>query len=92
VVPRSVRLNSSSIHIEHPIVKAGISLGLDLYGSPTLSDQSLMNFPTIKMGPGDSARSHTADEFIFIHEIEEAVEMYIQLFENLTLDKSFLFN
>jgi acetylornithine deacetylase len=92
VVPRSVRLNSSSIHIEHPIVQAGVSMGLFPFGSPTLSDQALMNFPSLKMGPGDSSRSHTADEFIFIHEIEEAVEMYIQLFENLTLDKSFLFN
>ena len=86
VVPRSVRLNSSSIHLEHPIVRAGVSMGLFPFGSPTLSDQSLMNFPSLKMGPGDSARSHTADEFIFIHEIEEAVEMYIQLFKNLTLD------
>ncbi len=92
VIPRSVRLNSSSIHIDHPIVQAGVSMGLFPYGSPTLSDQSLMKFPTLKMGPGDSARSHTADEFIFIQEIEEAVEVYIQLFENLTLDKSFLFN
>lgn len=92
VVPRSVRLNSSSIHIDHPMVQAGVSMGLFPYGSPTLSDQSLMNFPTLKMGPGDSARSHTADEFIFIQEIEEAVEIYIQLFENLTLKKSNLFN
>jgi acetylornithine deacetylase len=92
VVPRSIRLNSSSIHIEHPIVQAGVSMGLFPFGSPTLSDQSLMNFPSLKMGPGDSARSHTADEFIFIQEIEEAVEVYIQLFESLTFDKSFLFN
>ena len=92
VEPRSIRLNSSSINFNHPIVQTGISMGLFPYGSPTLSDQSLMNFPTLKMGPGDSARSHTADEFIFIQEIEKAVEVYIQLFEKLTLDKSFLFN
>lgn len=83
VVPRSLRLNSSSIDVNHPIVQVGISLGKGLYGSPTLSDQSLMNFPTLKMGPGDSARSHSADEFIYLEEIEEAIETYTNILETL---------
>lgn len=83
VIPRSLRLNSSSIDINHPIVQAGISLGKTFYGSPTLSDQSLMNFPTLKIGPGDSARSHIADEFIYLEEIEEAIETYTNLLETL---------
>jgi len=80
--PRSTRLNSSSVSKDHPLLKAGISLGCKLYGSPTTSDQALMKFSTFKMGPGDSARSHTADEFIYIHEIEQGIERYIQLLNN----------
>ncbi len=76
---RSVRLNPSFVNKEHPMVRAGVSLKRALYGSPTTSDQALMNFSTFKMGPGDSARSHTADEFIFINEIEEGIKIYIQL-------------
>jgi len=76
---RSVRLNPSSVSKHHPMVRAGEDLNRRLYGSPTTSDQALMNFDTFKMGPGDSARSHTADEFIFISEIEEGIELYIQL-------------
>lgn len=83
ILPRSLRLNSSSIDLNHPIVQSGISLGKTFYGSPTLSDQSLMNFPTLKMGPGDSARSHSADEFIYIEEIEEAIEIYTNILETL---------
>jgi len=64
VQPRSSRLRSTSIPIEHPLIQAGIALGRTYYGSPTTSDKALMNFPTLKMGPGDSARSHSADEFI----------------------------
>jgi len=79
VIPRSVRLKSSSISLEHPLVKAGLSLGRTYYGSPTASDKALMPFPALKLGPGDSARSHIADEFIFIEEIEEGIELYIQL-------------
>jgi len=79
VIPRSVRLKSSSISVEHPLVKAGLSLGRTYYGSPTASDKALMPFPALKLGPGDSARSHIADEFIFIEEIEEGIELYIQL-------------
>ena len=76
---RSFRLRSSAIALEHPIVKAGIELGRSYYGSPTTSDKALMTFPALKMGPGDSARSHTADEYIYIDEIKKGIELYIQL-------------
>ena len=79
VQPRSTRLRSSSIALDHPLVKAGTKLGRTYYGSPTTSDKALMNFPTLKMGPGDSARSHTADEYIYIEEIKEGIALYIQL-------------
>lgn len=79
VKPRSVRLTPSSISKDHAIVKAGIALGRTTYGSPTTSDQALMNFPSLKLGPGDSARSHTADEFIYIHELKEGIELYIKM-------------
>ena len=79
VVPRSLRLRSTSISADHPLVKAGIQLGKNCYGSPTTSDKALMPFPALKMGPGDSMRSHMADEFVFIHEIEEGINTYIQL-------------
>ncbi len=81
LTPRSFRLKSTLIPLTHPIVKAGLSMGLDYYGSPTTSDKALMNFPALKIGPGDSARSHTADEFIFIEEIEKGIEKYIELIE-----------
>jgi len=61
------------------MVQAGLQLNRAIYGSPTTSDQALMAFDTVKMGPGDSARSHTADEFIYLKEIEEGIELYIQL-------------
>ncbi|MBK8951401.1 MAG: M20 family metallo-hydrolase [Chitinophagaceae bacterium] len=79
VKPRSTRLRSTSIALNHPLVAAGINLGRSYYGSPTTSDKALMPFPSLKMGPGDSARSHTADEYIYIKEIEEGIELYIQL-------------
>ncbi|MEM1324706.1 MAG: M20 family metallo-hydrolase [Bacteroidota bacterium] len=82
---RSFRLNSSQIPLDHPLVKRGQELGLSHYGSPTLSDQALMPFPTLKIGPGDSARSHTADEFIYVREIEEGIELYTALLEGLEL-------
>jgi acetylornithine deacetylase/succinyl-diaminopimelate desuccinylase-like protein len=84
VKPRSLRLRSSSIAIEHPLVQAGLQLGLSTYGSPTLSDQALLPYPSIKLGPGDSARSHIADEFIFVQEIKDGIETYIHLLNNLT--------
>lgn len=76
---RSFRLNSSGIPLDHPVVKYGKSLGWAHFGSPTLSDQALMSFTTLKLGPGDSARSHTADEFIRHSEIKEGIQKYIQL-------------
>ena len=79
--PRSLRLNSSSIPKEHPLVKAGTSLGMKTYGSPTLSDQAMLSCPSLKLGPGDSTRSHSADEYIFVKEIEEGIEKYIKLLE-----------
>jgi acetylornithine deacetylase len=77
--PRSFRLNSSSIALNHPLILRGGQLGLSQYGSPTLSDQALMPFETLKIGPGDSARSHTADEYIYVKEIEEGIKTYINL-------------
>ncbi len=82
---RSTRLNSSSIDKSHSLVKRGLEMGITTYGSPTLSDQCLMPFPSLKMGPGDSARSHTADEYIFIQEIEEAIKTYVDLLDGLKL-------
>lgn len=79
VTPRSLRLRSSLIPTEHPLVQAGLLLGRTAYGSPTLSDKALMPFPALKMGPGDSARSHTADEFILLSEIENGIELYVRL-------------
>lgn len=79
VQPRSLRMRSTSIPMEHALVRAGLALGKSYYGSPTTSDKALMPFRTVKMGPGDSARSHTADEFIFIDEIKEGIESYIQV-------------
>jgi len=87
VTPRSTRLNPSGIDIDHPIVKAGLAMGIKAYGSPTLSDQALMLFPTLKIGPGDSARSHTADEFIHINEIKEGIDIYIKLLRTVITRK-----
>lgn len=83
IQPRSCRLKSTSIKIEHPIIQAGLKLDKKYYGSPTTSDKALMNFPTLKMGPGDSARSHTADEFIFLSEIKEGITTYINLLNQI---------
>lgn len=83
IQPRSLRMRSSLINIDHPLVKSGISLGRSYYGSPTTSDKALMPFPALKIGPGDSARSHTADEFIYTAEIEEGINLYIQLLQNV---------
>ncbi len=79
---RSFRLHSSSIPETHPLVQRCIAMGMKPFGSPTLSDQALMSFPSFKLGPGDSARSHSADEFIRISEIEHAIQTYVQLLEN----------
>jgi len=79
LTPRSYRLNSSRIGVDHPLVRAGIAMGLSTYGSPTLSDQALISIPSLKMGPGDSARSHTADEYIDLTEIREGIRTYVAL-------------
>jgi acetylornithine deacetylase len=79
VKPRSTRLKSTSIALDHPLVRAGVALGRAPYGSPTCSDKALMPFPALKMGPGESPRSHTADEYIHLTEIEQGIDLYIAL-------------
>ena len=83
VKARSLRLRSSSINPDHPLVKAGITLGKETYGSPTLSDQAGLDCPSLKLGPGDSTRSHSANEFIFVREIEEGITFYINLLNQI---------
>jgi len=79
---RSFRLHSSSIPESHPLIQRCIQMGMQPFGSPTLSDQALMPFPSFKLGPGDSARSHAADEFIRISEIDHAIQTYVSLLSN----------
>ena len=81
--PRSLRLNSSSIPKDHELIKAGISMGRETYGSPTLSDQATLTCPSLKLGPGDSTRSHSADEFIYVKEIEAGIDIYIELLSKI---------
>jgi len=81
VKPRSMRMRPSFIPMDHPFVQAGLAVGKTCYGSPTTSDQALIPATSVKMGPGDSARSHTADEFIYLHEIKEGIDSYIRLLE-----------
>jgi acetylornithine deacetylase len=81
LTPRSLRLNSSKVPEGHKILEVAKTLGLETYGSPTLSDQALIPYPSVKIGPGDSARSHTADEFIYLKEIQEGIQVYIALLE-----------
>lgn len=83
VIPRSMRLRSTGIDVNHPLVKAGINLGKKCFGSPTSSDKALMPFSALKCGPGDSARSHIADEFIYLTEIKEGIEGYVKLLEEV---------
>jgi len=85
LIPRSTRLNSSSISENHPLVIRGKELGLTPFGSPTTSDQALMPFSTIKIGPGNSSRSHTANEFIYTEEIKQGIELYTKLLDGLQL-------
>ena len=85
IIPRSTRLNSSSIDTSHPFIRRCEMLGKKPFGSPTLSDQALIPYPSVKIGPGDSARSHTADEYIRCYEIREAIELYIKLLDGLQL-------
>ena len=79
--PRSLRLNSSAIDKNHPLVQSGIALGRETYGSPTLSDQAALSCQSLKLGPGDSTRSHSADEFIYVQEVEEGIDLYIRILE-----------
>jgi len=79
LTPRSIRLNSSKMEDSHPIVKAAMDLGLPLFGSPTLSDQALLSVPSVKIGPGHSGRSHTADEFILLDELKQGIQTYQKL-------------
>ena len=88
ITPRSLRLNSSSLPMQHPFIKRCIWAGREPFGSPTLSDQALMPFPSVKIGPGQSSRSHTADEYIVTDEIREAIELYICLLDQLQIGKS----
>ena len=83
VTPRSTRLKPSSISKNHPFVHAGLALGRKTYGSPTTRDQAVWEITTVKIGPGDSARSHSANEFIYVNEIYEGVELYIKMLEQL---------
>ncbi len=83
IKPRSLHLNSSFISTDHNLVKAGLALGRKTYGSPTLSDQSVLSCPSLKLGPGDSTRSHTADEFIYMEEVKEGIRIYIELLSHV---------
>jgi acetylornithine deacetylase len=87
VNPRSIRLKPSSIPMTHPLVQAGLQLGRTTYGSPTTSDQALLSIPSLKLGPGDSARSHMADEYIYLKEIEEGISLYIAMLERVVREE-----
>ncbi len=84
---RSLRLNSSSIAAEHPLVQSGVNLGRRTYGSPTLSDQAVLSCQSLKLGPGDSTRSHSANEFIYIKEIEEGIALYVEILQGFLIDE-----
>jgi acetylornithine deacetylase len=88
LVARSFRLKSSRISLNHPLVLSGLKMNLTAFGSPTLSDQALMPFPSLKMGVGDSARSHTADEFIYIKELEEGLNLYKAIITGIHIPKN----
>ncbi len=88
VVPRSLRLRPSAIPENHPIVQAGLRMGRTTYGSPTTSDQAVLVCPSLKLGPGHSERSHTADEFIFLQEIEEGIDLYIKLLREVIIGRT----
>ena len=87
VKARSFNLNSSSIDINHPLIRKSVAMGLVPYGSPTLSDQAILTCPSLKLGPGDSARSHTADEYVTLTELEQAVPRYIELLDGLRISE-----
>ena len=85
VVARSTRLHGSAVSADHPLVRRGLALGLPAVGSPTLSNQALVRFPSVKLGPGDSPRSHTADEYVVIDDIGKAADIYVNLLDNLAI-------
>lgn len=85
VVARSTRLHGSAIDADHPLVRRGLALGLPAVGSPTLSNQALARFPSVKIGPGDSPRSHTANEYVVVDDIAKAVDIYVNLLDGITL-------
>ena len=85
VKARSFRLNSTRTELDHPFVQRAIMMGKEPFGSPTLSDQALMPFPSVKIGSGNSARSHAADEYIGLMEIREAIDTYVRLLDNLQI-------
>ncbi len=87
IQPRSVHLNASAIAYNHPMVLAGKRMGKSIYGSHTLSDQALMDCPSLKIGPGDTKRSHTADEYIYMTEIEEAMDIYVEMLKDVLFQK-----
>lgn len=86
LTPRSTRVRASVIDTEHPLVRAAMKVGAQPFVSPTSSDRTLMPFAALKIGPGDSARSHTADEYVLIDEIEQGIETYLQIIENLATE------
>ncbi|MGX1931275.1 M20 family metallo-hydrolase [Flagellimonas sp. 2504JD4-2] len=86
ITPRSLRLNSSAIDPTHDLVKSGIALGRSTYGSPTLSDQAALSCQSVKLGPGDSTRSHSANEFIYVKEIEEGIDLYIKILSGFLIE------
>ena len=88
VNPRSTHLNSSAIALDHPAVERLVEMGRVPFGSPTMSNQAVMPFTTLKLGPGDSARSHTADEYVLLGEIADAMELYFALLDNLKIEKT----
>lgn len=85
VSPRSMRLRPSFIDLNHPLVTSAVKHRSLPYGSPTMSDQALIPFPSVKMGPGNSNRSHTADEFIFLRELSEGIDRYIKILEEIVI-------
>lgn len=85
VIPRSMRLSPSFIDLNHPVVKSAVKHSSLPFGSPTMSDQALMSVPSVKMGPGNSNRSHTADEFIFLSEVSEGIDRYIKILEEIVI-------
>ena len=85
VKERSTRIGSSSLPMDHPAVVRGLSLGLEPFGSPTTSNQAVCPFPTLKIGPGESSRSHSADEYIVLDEISEGVRILTELLNGLEI-------